>query len=271
MTDTIDPDDFNPEGKGDWYKFRAGDFKKNPDILLNAMMENKFQEIVAKVDPNDLENLLEFQEVAQPLEYDIQVENQALAGNPKAQDLVVEDFSNQIDDYKNVTLASDEVLEKTISKKIVSEVVGNAPGWIIVPAEQMVESALRMAGNPKAAAIAGKLVRYELTMFALSLAAGAIGAGAGAMGTLQGVQSNLLLGNEKELEKRLENVESDMIENAAAVGSGMMQSVMKTMPSYWLDEWLLKKYPAFEGWKEMFPQAAVATDWIGNLVKGFRK
>ena len=57
MVDTLDPDDFNPEGKGNWYKFRAGDFKNNPDMLMNAMIDNKFKEIAARIDPNDLENL----------------------------------------------------------------------------------------------------------------------------------------------------------------------------------------------------------------------
>jgi len=51
------PDEFNikdvdPEGKGDWYKFRAGDFKNNPDMLMDAMMNNKFKEIVIKLEPD---------------------------------------------------------------------------------------------------------------------------------------------------------------------------------------------------------------------------
>ena len=50
MVDTLDPDDFNPEGKGNWYKFRAGDFKNNPDMLMDAMMNNKFKEIVIKLE-----------------------------------------------------------------------------------------------------------------------------------------------------------------------------------------------------------------------------
>ena len=72
MVDTLDPDDFNPEdldpeGKGDWYKFRAGDFKNNPDMLMDAMMNNKFQEIVARLDPNDKETLDKFKEIIEPI------------------------------------------------------------------------------------------------------------------------------------------------------------------------------------------------------------
>jgi len=168
----------------------------------------------------------------------------------------------------------DEVIEEyTPGNKFIKEIVGNIPGWIIVPIEQAIESGLRMSGYSAAAALAKKLVQWELYTFAVSLGANAIGRGEGALVSPQLAQAHLILGNEEEFRKRAATMEKDMMQNSAEVGSGMMSAIIKAMPSYWKDEWLLKRNPEFTGWMEMFPDLAYVKtkaekgiDWgIGKL------
>jgi len=168
----------------------------------------------------------------------------------------------------------DEVIkEYTPGNKFIKEIVGNIPGWIIVPIEQAIESGLRMSGYSAAAALAKKLVQWELYTFAVSLGANAIGRGEGALVSPQLAQAHLILGNEEEFRKRAATMEKDMMQNSAEVGSGMMSAIIKAMPSYWKDEWLLKRNPEFTGWMEMFPDLAYVKtkaekgmDWgIGKL------
>lgn len=167
-----------------------------------------------------------------------------------------------------------EVIEEyTPGNKFIKEIVGNIPGWIIVPIEQAIESGLRMSGYSSAAALAKKLVQWELYTFAVSLGANAIGRGEGALVSPQLAQAHLILGNEEEFRKRAATMEKDMMQNSAEVGSGMMSAIIKAMPSYWKDEWLLKRNPEFTGWMEMFPDLAYVKtkaekgiDWgIGKL------
>jgi len=167
-----------------------------------------------------------------------------------------------------------EVIEEyTPGNKFIKEIVGNIPGWIIVPIEQAIESGLRMSGYSAAAALAKKLVQWELYTFAVSLGANAIGRGEGALVSPQLAQAHLILGNEEEFRKRAATMEKDMMQNSAEVGSGMMSAIIKAMPSYWKDEWLLKRNPEFTGWMEMFPDLAYVKtkaekgmDWgIGKL------
>lgn len=151
----------------------------------------------------------------------------------------------------------DEVIEEyTPGSKFLDDFVKNIPGYIIVPFEQMIESGLRATGYKKAAAIAKNLVKWELYTFATSLGSNVIGRGEGALTSPRLAQAHLLLGNHEEFKKRAENIEEDMMKNSAAVGQPLMSAIIKAMPSYWLDEWLLKRNPEFEGWKEMFPQVA---------------
>ena len=168
----------------------------------------------------------------------------------------------------------DEVIEEyTPGNKFIKEIVGNIPGWIIVPIEQAIESGLRMSGYSAAAALAKKLVQWELYTFAVSLGANVIGRGEGALVSPQLAQAHLILGNEEEFRKRAATMEKDMMQNSAEVGSGMMSAIIKAMPSYWKDEWLLKRNPEFTGWMEMFPDLAYVKtkaekgiDWgIGKL------
>jgi len=168
----------------------------------------------------------------------------------------------------------DEVIEEyTPGNKFIKEIVGNIPGWIIVPIEQAIESGLRLSGYSTAAALAQKLVQWELYTFAVSLGANAIGRGEGALVSPQLAQAHLILGNEDEFRKRAATMEKDMMQNSAEVGSGMMSAIIKAMPSYWKDEWLLKRNPEFKGWMEMFPDLAYVKtrtekgiDWgIGKL------
>ena len=151
----------------------------------------------------------------------------------------------------------DEVIEEyTPGSKFLDDFVKNIPGYIIVPFEQMIESGLRATGYKKAAAIAKNLVKWELYTFATSLGSNVIGRGEGALTSPRLAQAHLLLGNHEEFKKRAENIEEDMMKNSAAVGQPLMSAIIKAMPSYWLDEWLLKRNPEFAGWKEMFPQVA---------------
>ena len=153
------------------------------------------------------------------------------------------------------------VEEYTPGSKFLDDFKSSIPGYILVPFEQMLESGLKASGYSNAAKVAGKLVAYELYTFATSIGANLIGRGEGALTSPRLAQAYLLLGNEEEFKKRAENVEQDMMENSAAVGQPLMSAIIKAMPSYWLDEWLLKRNPEFEGWKEMFPQ-------VGTLKKG---
>ena len=168
----------------------------------------------------------------------------------------------------------DEIVEEyTPGNKFLKEITGNIPGWVIVPIEQALESGLRMSGFPAAAALAKRLVQWELYTFAVSLGANAIGRGEGALVSPQLAQAHLILGNEEEFKKRAATMEKDMMRNSAEVGSGMMSAIIKAMPSYWKDEWLLKRNPEFTGWMEMFPDLAYVKtraekglDWgIGKL------
>lgn len=151
----------------------------------------------------------------------------------------------------------DEMIEEyTPGSKFLDDFKSSIPGYILVPFEQMLESGLKASGRADAAKVAGKLVAWELYTFATSLGANVIGRGEGALTSPRLAQAYLLLGDEKEFKKRAENIEKDMMENSAAVGQSLMSAIIKAMPSYWFDEWLLKRNPEFAGWKEMFPQVA---------------
>ena len=151
----------------------------------------------------------------------------------------------------------DELVEEyTPGSKFLDDFKSSIPGYILVPFEQMLESGLKASGYKEAAKIAGRLVAWELYTFATSLGANVIGRGEGALTSPRLAQAYLLLGDEKEFKKRAENIEKDMMENSAAVGQPLMSAIIKAMPSYWMDEWLLKRNPEFAGWKEMFPQVA---------------
>ena len=170
----------------------------------------------------------------------------------------------------NDTNVFDTMIEEyTPGSKFLDDFKSSIPGYILVPFEQMIESGLKMSGYKEAAKIATKLVAWELYTFATSLGANVIGKGEGALTSPRLAQAYLLLGEEEKFKERAENIEKDMMENSAAVGQPLMSAIIKAMPSYWLDEWLLKRNPEFKGWKEMFPQVATlkkGADWgIGKL------
>lgn len=157
----------------------------------------------------------------------------------------------------NDTNVFDTMIEEyTPGSKFLDDFKSSIPGYILVPFEQMIESGLKMSGYKEAAKIAGKLVAWELYTFATSLGANVIGRGEGALTSPRLAQAYLLLGEEEKFRERAENIEKDMMENSAAVGQPLMSAIIKAMPSYWMDEWLLKRNPEFKGWKEMFPQVA---------------
>ena len=156
-----------------------------------------------------------------------------------------------------------------IDDSIVQDVVKNAPGWLIVPVEQAVETVLRRVGIEKAAALAAKLVKYELYTFGTALASGGIAAGTSALTVPQTAQAMLLTGNYDEFNKRVDTLEEDMMENAKINGGMMMGMIVRAMPSYWLDEWFLKRNPEFKDtWKETFPQlgATPVLNKVGDVI-----
>ena len=156
-----------------------------------------------------------------------------------------------------------------IDDSIVQDVVKNAPGWLIVPVEQAVETVLRRVGIAKAASLAAKLVKYELHTFGTALASGGIAAGTSALTVPQTAQAMLLTGNYDEFNKRVDTLEEDMMENAKINGGMMMGMIVRAMPSYWLDEWFLKRNPEFKDtWKEMFPQlgATPVLNKVGDVI-----
>ena len=164
---------------------------------------------------------------------------------------------------------TDKINDIKIDDSIVQDVVKNAPGWLIVPVEQAVETVLRRVGIAKAAALAAKLVKYELHTFGTALASGGIAAGTSALTIPQTAQAMLLTGNYDEFNKRVDTLEEDMMENAKINGGMMMGMVVRAMPSYWLDEWFLKRNPEFKDtWKETFPQlgATPVLNKVGDVI-----
>ena len=164
---------------------------------------------------------------------------------------------------------TDKINDIKIDDSIVQDVVKNAPGWLIVPVEQAVETVLRRVGIEKAAALAAKLVKYELYTFGTALASGGIAAGTSALTVPQTAQAMLLTGNYDEFNKRVDTLEEDMMENAKINGGMMMGMIVRAMPSYWLDEWFLKRNPEFKDtWKETFPQlgATPVLNKVGDVI-----
>lgn len=164
---------------------------------------------------------------------------------------------------------TDKINEIKIDDSIVQDVVKNAPGWLIVPVEQAVETVLRRVGIAKAAVLAAKLVKYELHTFGTALASGGIAAGTSALTVPQTAQAMLLTGNYDEFNKRVDTLEEDMMENAKINGGMMMGMIVRAMPSYWLDEWFLKRNPEFKDtWKETFPQlgATPVLNKVGDVI-----
>jgi len=79
----------------------------------------------------------------------------------------------------------------------------------------------------------------------------------------------LLTGNYDEYNKRVDTLEEDMMENAKINGGMMMGIIVRAMPSYWLDEWFLKRNPEFKNtWKETFPQMGVTPGFrhVGDTI-----
>lgn len=156
-----------------------------------------------------------------------------------------------------------------IDDSIVQDVLKNLPGWFIVPIEQAAETVLRRIGIAGAASLASKLIKYELQTFATAIASGAIAAGTSALTVPQTAQAMLLTGNYDEYNKRVDTLEEDMMENAKINGGMMMGIIVRAMPSYWLDEWFLKRNPEFKNtWKETFPQMGVTPGFrhVGDTI-----
>jgi len=305
MTDTIDPDDFNPEGKGDWYKFRAGDFKKNPDILLNAMMNNKFQEIVARLDPNDTESLLEFQEIAQPLEYEIQVENQAMAGNPKAQDLVVGQFSKEINEYEKVNNISTDAQRiensakqigidtdsaKALAKRYGTKLLGGLSAIRFFElAEEAVEATVGQIikrtplNNTKAgqALLNNGIGKTWITAEIYNLILWGMHGGEMSM-TKPKMAQTMLIGNavglvgEEEVKAAYAEADADIAEDFSESFNPGKTSLFEQIDLAWEEKFGKRQMPwAWGKLREhvIDPQLEQYNnfDWIGNLAKGFRK
>ena len=79
----------------------------------------------------------------------------------------------------------------------------------------------------------------------------------------------LLTGNYDEYNKRVDTLEEDMMKNAKINGGMMMGMVVRAMPSYWLDEWFLKRNTEFKDtWKETFPQlgATPVLNKVGDVI-----
>ena len=156
-----------------------------------------------------------------------------------------------------------------INDSIVQDVLKNLPGWFIVPIEQAAETVLRRIGIAGAASLASKLIKYELQTFATAIASGGIAAGTSALTVPETAQAMLLTGNYDEYNKRVDTLEEDMMENAKINGGMMMGMIVRAMPSYWLDEWFLKRNPEFKDtWKETFPQMGVTPGFrhVGDTI-----
>jgi predicted NAD-dependent protein-ADP-ribosyltransferase YbiA (DUF1768 family) len=156
-----------------------------------------------------------------------------------------------------------------IDDSIVQDVLKNLPGWFIVPIEQAAETVLRRIGIAGAASLASKLIKYELQTFATAIASGGIAAGTSALTVPETAQAMLLTGNYDEFNKRVDTLEEDMMENAKINGGIMMGMIVRLMPSYWLDEWFLKRNPEFKNtWKETFPQMGVTPGFrhVGDTI-----
>jgi hypothetical protein len=235
---------------------------ENPELalkLIKKINDENLQLTDSFAGPNTVSQAEALQEIAEEIIEEL---------NAGGMDLSTKSYEDIEDAFKtsggslgaaklNDTNVFDTMIEEyTPGNKFLDDFKSSVPGYILVPFEQMIESGLKMSGYKEAAKIASKLVAWELYTFATSLGANVIGRGEGALTSPRLAQAYLLLGEEEKFKERSENIEKDMMENSAAVGQPLMSAIIKAMPSYWLDEWLLKRNPEFKGWKEMFPQVA---------------
>jgi len=248
---------------------------ENPELatkLIKKINDENLQLTDSFAGPNTVSQAEALQEIAEEIIEELNARNMDLStiSYDKIEDSIKTSGGSLGAAKLNDTNVFDTMIEEyTPGSKFLDDFKSSIPGYILVPFEQMIESGLKMSGYKEAAKIATKLVAWELYTFATSLGANVIGKGEGALTSPRLAQAYLLLGEEEKFKERAENIEKDMMENSAAVGQPLMSAIIKAMPSYWLDEWLLKRNPEFKGWKEMFPQVATlkkGADWgIGKL------
>ena len=184
--------------------------------------------------------------------------------------------SNSMDEI-DVKIETQAKLPKGIIRSALREI----PATVIVPFEQAAELGLRQLGY---GGPVRKLIKYELAIFGASILWGLVGAGAKYATDIYGYQTTgVPQDKQKEpLYPEGKTPEQELTSkiDAALMGATIMSSMMKAAPSYWLDEWLLKRYPELYpsedtpfkegGWKTWFPQQGLVTTGAQKGLGGIR-
>ena len=184
--------------------------------------------------------------------------------------------SNSMDEI-DVKIETQAKLPKGIIRSALREI----PAAVIVPFEQAAELGLRQLGY---GGPVRKLIKYELAIFGASILWGLVGAGAKYATDIYGYQTTgVPQDKQKEpLYPEGKTPEQELTSkiDAALMGATIMSSMMKAAPSYWLDEWLLKRYPELYpsedtpfkegGWKTWFPQQGLVTTGAQKGLGGIR-
>lgn len=193
-----------------------------------------------------------------------------------------DEFKARFDTFGSNTLGAAEAqnVQTNLNKlpkllggsKFSDEIIRNLPGYAIVPMEQFLESALRMAGVAGAARLAYYWVRYELTVLAAALIGKGFAGGIASLTVPQTAQAMLLTGDTEGFENHIVDLEEKMETNRKEAGDKVFDFIIKASPGWWKDEWLLERYPELEGWEKMFPDLAVTKMKISDTIsRGFNK
>jgi len=166
----------------------------------------------------------------------------------------------------------DEIIETqtNVPKGTLKRMFSSVPGYAVVPLEQLVEDVLSVT---KWKGAVKPWIKYELQVFGASIVGGllyAIAGAGGAMaaGTMGPSVMNLSAGREVVPTKKIrEQIPERALIQAIEMGGAAMSTIVKASPSYWIDEYLLKKYedelPTEDtkfmegGWQTWFPQLGV--------------
>ena len=236
---------------------------------------------VVLLDPNDdlgigkriniedttVEQFKTSQATANPIdEISVTPEVKAQTNQPSSLDAAKVDVPDEIVDVP------DEIVEKqtNVPEGTLKRMFSSVPGYAVVPLEQLVEDVLSVT---KWKGAVKPWIKYELQVFGASIVGGILAAiagagGAWAAGTMGPSVMNLSAGREVVPTKKIrEQIPERALIQAIQIGGEVMSNIVKASPSYWIDEYLLKKYedelPTEDtkfmegGWQTWFPQLGV--------------
>jgi ADP-ribose pyrophosphatase YjhB (NUDIX family) len=142
--------------------------------------------------------------------------------------------------------AFDDIIESKngLPKGLIKKVLKAIPVAALVPFEAAIEGALKQTRYAKK--VPG-LVAFEIRALIGSALGGLVTAGTSATSTAQTAQSMMIAEQmgiipEGQSKEYTEDLEERMLANAAINGMKAFENLTKVMPSYWLDEFILKEY-----------------------------